>query len=63
MNPSLRLITSSLVRLPEFETITEMADYVNKHDIALIWPGHDGSFYTTTDQLPMDEQTRLQKAL
>ncbi len=63
MNPSLRLITSSLVRLPEFETITEMADYVNKHDIALIWPGHDGSFYTTTDQLPMDEQTRLQKPL
>lgn len=51
MTGSLELKINALVRLPDFETLSEMADYLEEHNISWVKREADGSFSTTEDQL------------
>ena len=54
MAAPLELKINGLVRLPKFETLEELADYVEEHGIAWVRLEADGVFSTTEDQLLSD---------
>lgn len=54
MTAPLELKINALVRLPKFETLEELADYVEERGIAWVRLEADGVFSTTEDQLLSD---------